>query len=63
MSKQTENRERKIKLLKEALLGIIDLLLLDKKERDWINMGEFKELSRKVESMRNMGKPLSEIST
>jgi hypothetical protein len=63
MSKQTENRERKIELLKSAMLGIVDLLQLSKKEREWIRMSDYKELLRKVESMKQQAKPLKEIST
>lgn len=57
VSTRTKNRERKVELLKSALNGIIDLLLLKCQDRDTINMADFKKLNRKVKAMLEQGKP------
>jgi len=56
VSTRTQNRIKKLKLLKESLNGIVDLLLLQHQERDMINMAEFKRLLHKVKSMIETGK-------
>jgi len=56
VSTRTINRIKKVNLLKESLNGIIDLLLMDFKSRDVINMAEFKHLSSKVKEMLEQGK-------
>lgn len=56
VSTRTINRNKKIDLLKETLNGIIDLLLMDKKSRDVINLSEFKQIALKVKEIAEQGK-------
>jgi hypothetical protein len=48
----TENRRKKVELLREALNGIIDILLREHTARDSINMAKFKRLSSLVKEVR-----------
>lgn len=59
----TINRIKKINLLKECFYGILDLLLMEHRSRDMINMAEYKELSRKVKEMVETGKQFSKKFT
>jgi hypothetical protein len=52
----TLSRNKKREILRESIQTIIDLMLLDGKYLDWIHMGNFKELSRKLKSMQEMVK-------
>ena len=45
------NRQKKIAMLREAQVKIIDLLLLEHKDREKINMSKFKELHRLLGDM------------
>jgi hypothetical protein len=51
VSTTTIYREKKKSILKEVLNNIIDLLLMEHKQRDSINLARFKRLSHEVKSM------------
>jgi len=54
VSTRTINRQRKVKLLRESSNGILDLLLMEHKQRDRVNMSYFKKLKKQVEEMKEM---------
>ena len=51
VSTRTENRARKIDILKSCQTKIIDLMLLEHKDREKINMSRFKELAYLLDNM------------
>lgn len=57
-STRTTNRIKKVELLKKSMYDIMDLLMLEHKYRDFVNMKHFKELSSKVKTIKDMAKPL-----
>lgn len=58
----TENRERKRLMLLDVIDCCIDLIGMDNKDRDIINMAEYKELLRKVKEMSDKAKNVKSAS-
>ena len=56
VSTRTQNRQRKIQLLRETLDDTLTLLLLEHKDRDGVNMAEFKQLSQQAKGMLKQAK-------
>lgn len=58
-STRTDNRKRKIDILKECQSDLVTILLMDSKDRDGINMSRFKELHRIVKDILEQGNSMS----
>lgn len=50
----TLNRQKKVTLLKSCMMNIIDLLLMEHRGRDAINMARFKALNLEIEEMKEI---------
>lgn len=51
VSTKTINRQRKVAILQETLNDVLKLLLMEHRQRDRLNMAEYKELARQVKTM------------